>query len=140
MSTVVDSTVGEASQQQAGYVTLANGEVSFRISLPLEATGLVPSTATVIAAGDPSTFFFDQENVGAFLPKGYRMAVYDNGAAEWVDLGDLSQRNRFDVADPSNVIDAAGRILVRITGSGIPADLGQIGVFAGAQVTGVIAR
>lgn len=140
LSTEVVSTAGDASQPQPGYVTIANGEVTFRISLPLEATGIVPSKVTIIAGTDPTTIFFDQQNVGAFLPAGFRMAIYDNALADWTDLGDLSQRNRFDVADPSHVLDAAGRMLVRITGSSIPKDIGQVGVFAGAQVTGALAR
>jgi hypothetical protein len=66
--------------------------------------------------------------------------VYDTAAADWVDLGDLAQRGRFDVDDPSHVFDDAGRILVRISGSGLPADIGQVSVFAGARVTGVVAQ
>ena len=141
MSGEVVDTAGDASQQlEPGFVTLGNGEVTFRVSLPLEAIGLVPSKVTLVAASDPSTIFFDQENVGAFLPSGYRMAVFDNVAAEWVDLGDLSLRSRFDAADPTHVLDAAGRILVKITGTNVPDDFGQVSVFAGARVTGVIAR
>jgi hypothetical protein len=140
LSTEIVSTAGDASQNQPGYVTLANGEVTFRLSLPLEASGLVPSKVTIIAAGDPSSILFDQQNVGAFLPAGFRMAVYDTAQADWVDLGDLSQRNRFDAPDPGHALDAAGRILVRVTGSGVPKDFGQVGVFVGAQVTGVLPR
>lgn len=140
MNSEVVDTAGVASQAQPGFVTLGNGEVTFRVSLPLEATGLAPSKVTIVAATDPSTIFFDQENVGAFLPSGYRMAIYDNIAATWVDLGDLSQRSRFDASDPTRVLDAAGRILVKITGTGVPADFGQVSIFAGARVTGVIAE
>jgi len=140
MAMEVVDTAGEASAPQPGLVTLANGEVTFRISLPLEATGLLPTKVTLIAAGDLGTILYDQENVGAFLPAGYRMAVYDVGAADWIDLGDLAQRNRFDAPDGARVVDAAGRILVRITGSGVPAGTGQLSVFAGARVTGAIAR
>jgi hypothetical protein len=138
MSSEVLSTEGEASQTQPGSVTLANGEVTFRIGLPLEATGLQPSKVTVIVGNDPSTIFFDQENVGGFLPKGYRLAVYDTVAGEWLDLGDLSGRSRFDVEDPTRVFDAAGRLLVKVTGTEVPAEMGQISIFAGARVSGVI--
>jgi hypothetical protein len=140
LSTEVIETVGQASQTEPGYVTLADGEVTFRISLPLEASGMAPSRVTIIAGNDPGTIFWDQKNVAMLLPSGYRMAVYDVVAAEWIDLGDLSQRNRFDVADPTRVVDAAGRILVRISGSGVPAEIGQVSVFAGASVSGVLAR
>ncbi|MGZ8563326.1 MAG: hypothetical protein ACXWWU_06880, partial [Candidatus Limnocylindria bacterium] len=140
LNTEVIDTAGDASETQPGFVMLGNGEVTFRVSLPLEATGLVPSKVTIIAANDPSTIFYDQENVGAFLPRGYRMAVYDTVAADWVDLGDLSLRSRFDVTDPGRVLDHAGRILVRITGSDVPRDFGQVMVFAGARISGVLAQ
>ncbi|MDP9468900.1 MAG: hypothetical protein M3P32_09230, partial [Chloroflexota bacterium] len=140
LSSAVVGTAGDASETQPGFVTLANGEVTFRISLPLEATGLRPSKVTIMAASDPGTIFYDQENVGAFLPRGYRMAIYDNAAADWVDLGDLSVATRFDVTNPGRVLDHAGRILVRVTGSGVPAEFGQVSIFAGARITGVLAR
>jgi len=138
MSTEVLATEGQASQNQPGAVTLANGEVTLRIGLPLEATGLQPTKVTVVVGTDPSTIFFDQENMGVFLPKGYRVAVYDTVAGEWLDLGDLSVRSRFDVEDPTRVLDGAGRLLVKVTGTGVPADVGQMSIFAGARVSGVI--
>jgi len=140
LATEVVETVGEASQNEPGFVTVGNGEVTFRVSLPLEASGLAPTRVTIIAGQDPGTIFFDQPNFAALLPSGYRMAVYDIVGAEWIDLGDLSEASRFDAAEPSHVIDSAGRILVRISGSGIPADFGQANVFAGASVAGVIFR
>jgi hypothetical protein len=140
LTSEVVATAGDASQSQPGFVTLGNGEVTFRLSLPLEASGLEPSKVTLVAASDPGTLFFDQTNVATFLPQGYRMAVYDTLAAEWVDLGDLSQRTQFDAADPSHVLDDAGRILIRVTGSGVPRDFGQVSVFVGARITGVLAR
>jgi hypothetical protein len=140
MSTEIVSTAGDASQNQPGYVTLANGEVTFRMSLPLEATGLVPTKVTIVSAGDPTAILLDQQNVGAFLPAGFRIAVFDVAHADWADLGDLSQRSRFEVPNTAQVLDPAGRILVRVTGSGVPKDFGQVGVFAGALVTGVLAR
>jgi hypothetical protein len=140
LSTEVLATDGEASQLAPGSVTLANGEVTFRLGLPLEATGLVPSAIAVIAASDAATVFYDQENVGAFLADGFRVAVYDTVAAAWVDLGDLSLGSRFDVADPTRVLDSAGRMQIKVTGSGIPAATGQLPLFVGARVTGVVAR
>jgi hypothetical protein len=138
MSSEVLATEGEASQAQPGLVTLANGEVTFRIGLPLEATGLQPSKVTVIVGSDPSTIFYDQQNAGVFLPTGYRLAVYDTVAGEWLDVGDLSVRSRFDLEDPTRVLDGAGRLLVKITGTGVPAGTGQMSIFAGARVSGVI--
>lgn len=133
-------TVGDASQQEPGFVTLANGEVTFRVSLPLEASGLVPSRVTIIAANDASTIFFDQQNVEVLFQSGFRMAVYDAVDGEWLDLGDLSERSRFDVDEPTRVLDHAGRILVKISGSGVPNDFGQVSVFAGASLSGVLSR
>lgn len=138
MSSEVLATEGEASQTQPGSVTLANGEVTFRIGLPLEATRLQPSKVTVVVGSDPGTIFYDQENVGAFLPKGFRVAVYDTVAGEWLDIGDLSVRSRFDVEDPGRVLDGAGRLLVKVTGTGVPAEFGQQQIFAGARISGVI--
>jgi hypothetical protein len=140
LSSEIMAVAGEASQTEPGFATIGNGEVTFRIGLPLEATGLVPTKVTIIAASDPGAILYDQEGVGPFLASGYRMAVYDTAAAEWIDLGDLSVRSRFDVADPLNVIDAAGRILVRIVGSGLPDGFAPSSVFAGARVSGVIAQ
>lgn len=136
----VVETVGDASQNEPGFVTLANGEVTFRVSLPLEASGLVPSRVTIIAANDASTLFFDQQNVGTLLPDGFRLAVYDAVDGDWLDLGDLSEQTRFDVDEPTHVLDHAGRILVRISGTGVPNDIGQVGVFAGASLSGVISQ
>src|SRR4029079_16746884 len=116
------------------------GEVTFRLGLPLEASALQPTQVTVIVASDPGTIFYDQENVGAFLRKGFRLAVYDTVAGDWLDLGDLSQRSRFDVDDPARVLDASGRLLVKISATGIPAEMGQISIFAGARVSGVVAQ
>ena len=140
LGTEVVETVGEASQNEPGFVTLGNGEVTFRLSLPLEATGLVPSRVTIVGGSDPGTVFVDQPNFESLLPAGYRMAVYDVAADDWIDLGDLSQRSRFDVPDPASVLDPAGRILVRIAASGVPADVGQYNVYAGASLAGVISR
>jgi len=131
---------GEASQGEPGFVTLANGEVTFRVSTPLEATGLVPTKVTLIAGNDPGVIFYDQENLGGFLPAGYRMAAYDVVDGAWVDVGDLSLTSRFEVDDPTRVIDGAGRILLRISGTGIGPEVGQIPVFASAILEGVIDR
>jgi hypothetical protein len=138
LTTEILSTAGEVTQEQPGSIAIANGEVTFRMGLPLEATALEPSKVTIILAGDAGTIFFDQENVGAFLPSGFRVAVYDVVAADWVDLGDAAERSRFDVADASRVLDPAGRILVKVTGSGIPAALGRVSVFAGVRVSGAM--
>ncbi len=138
LSTEPIELVGDATQNEPGYISLGNGEVTFRISLPLEASGIVPSQVTLIAGNDPGMIFYDQQNLGSLLPAGYRMAVYDGAAAEWLDVGDLSVKSRYEMEDPARFLDEAGRILVRISGSGIGDEVGQISVFASAVVEGII--
>ncbi|HEX6140435.1 MAG TPA: hypothetical protein VF013_08260, partial [Candidatus Limnocylindria bacterium] len=134
----VVSTAGQASADQPGYVTVGNGEAVFSLSLPLEAVNLAPEEVTLLAGQDPGAIYFEQGNFSATLPDGYRMAVYDAATDDWTDVGDLSTQGSFVLPDASAVLDRAGRILVRITGSGIPAEMGQMQVFVGARVTGVI--
>ena len=120
LSTEVLATDGEASQAAPGTVTVGNGEVTFRLGMPLEATGLVPSAITVIVASDAATVFYDQENVGAFLGDGYRVAVYDTVAAEWIGLGDYrwAAGSRWPTRPGCSIL---GRLQVKITGPGVPA-------------------
>lgn len=138
MVTQVLATVGEASQQEIGFVTVANGEVVFQVSMPLEASGLRPTEVTLIAGNDPGAIYYNQGNVSSLLPAGFRMAVFDHDADAWVDVGDISRASRFVVEDPQAVIDAAGRIQIRIAGTDIAPELGQMPVFAGARVVGVM--
>jgi hypothetical protein len=138
LTTEVFATAGDASMAEPGMVMMANGEVTFRMGLPLEATALQPSKVTIVVAGDAGTIYYDQENVGAFLPAGFRIAIFDAVAGDWMDLGSLSERSRFDVEDATRVLDESGRILVKITASDIPVALGQVSVFAGARVAGVV--
>jgi hypothetical protein len=136
--TDVVSTAGEASQNEPGFVSVGNGEAVFRLSLPLEATGLAATSLTLQAGNDASIVVFDQPNFGSFLPDGYRLAAYDAAAGEWEDVGDLSVKGRFEIEDPTRLIDPAGRILVRISGTGIPQDFGQMSVFVSATIEGVL--
>jgi hypothetical protein len=138
LTTTLVSTAGEVSDSEPGYVVLGNGEAVFQVSLPLEAAHLEPSRVTLVAGSDPSMIFFNQGNFTALLPSGYRISMYDNLEAAWVDVGDLSVRSRFEIDDPARAIDRAGRILVRISGSDLPDGVGQNPVFAGASVEGAI--
>jgi hypothetical protein len=72
------------------------------------------------------------------MPPGFRISVFDVVTQDWLDVGDLSKRARFELENPASVVDGAGRILVRISGSGVPDELGQMPVYAGATVEGVI--
>jgi hypothetical protein len=40
--------------------------------------------------------------------------------------------------DPARLLDASGRILIRISASGIGAEMGQTSVFASAVVEGIV--
>jgi hypothetical protein len=128
---------GEASTSDPTFVTLGNGEVTFAIALPLEAAALEPTSVTIMTGQDPSMVMANQGNFG-FMPPGYRIAGLDPRSGEWVDLGDLSQASSFEVDDPSSVLDETGRIEVRVTGAGIPANFGQTPIFVSASVEGVV--
>jgi hypothetical protein len=138
MTNEVVSTFGEATASEPGYVTLADGEVVFRVTLPLEASRLAPTRVTLVAGTDPSSIFFNQGLQASLMPPGYRMSVLDTVAGDWVDVGDLSKSGRFEMGDPARVLDPAGRILVRISGSDVPEEFGQMSVYASAAVEGVI--
>ncbi|MGH2454723.1 MAG: hypothetical protein ACRDHD_00470 [Candidatus Limnocylindria bacterium] len=137
MITRLVATSGDAFEPDPGYVTMSNGEAVFQLTLPLEAAGLVPSSLSLLAGTDEGMIVWDQPNLRSVLPDGFRLGAYDLVAEEWIDIGDLSQDSRFEVAEPSRLLDAAGRILVRITASDL-ADEGQWAVVAGATVGGVI--
>jgi hypothetical protein len=137
LTTQVVSTFGEATATEPGYVTLADGEVVFQVGLPLEAAGLAPSKVTLVAGADASSIFFNP-GAASLMPPGYRISVFDTVAGDWVDVGDLSQQARFELDDPARVLDPAGRILIRITGSDIPDQNGQMSVYASAAIEGAI--
>lgn len=139
MSTQLLALRGDASEPDPGWVTLGEGEVVFQVGLPLEAAGLQPTAVTILAAGDPGALFHDlTDEVLSPLPGGYRISVFDHAAGEWLDLGDLATGSRFEVEDPSRVLDHAGRLEIMISASDVPDEMGRFTVFAGAQVEGVI--
>jgi hypothetical protein len=140
ISTRIVSTNGEASVQQPGFVSLGNGEVVFSLGLPLEASGLAPTKVTLLTAPDPSIILGNQGDAGVFLPPGFKLSVRDPTSGEWVALGDLSRASRFEIDDPTTVIDSGGTIEVRIRGSGIDPSFGQTTIFVGARVEGVVAE
>ncbi|MDQ2935647.1 MAG: hypothetical protein M3R49_11870 [Chloroflexota bacterium] len=140
ISTRIVSTAGDASVQQPGFVSLGNGEVVFSLALPLEASGLAPTKVTLVTAPDPSIILGNQADAGIFLPPGFKLSVRDPSSGEWVTLGDLSKSSRFEIKDPTTVLDSAGTIELRITGTGIDRSFGQTTIFVGARVDGVITR
>ena len=129
-------TSGDANVQQPGGVFLANGEAVFRISLPLEATGLRTSAVTLTVGQDPS-IAFNGSSVGGGLPAGFRVAILRPGSGEWEDLGAVGLSGQFSVSDPASAISTSGQIMARVTAS-TGAGGGGAQVFMGATVRGVI--
>jgi hypothetical protein len=135
LTTDIVSTNGNASQQQPGGVFLSQGEAEFRISLPLEAAQLQPTSITLLASQDPMSLLSGAGNAGGF-PPGFHVAIYRPGPHEWQDLGELGGISSINIKSPGEVIDAGGQILVRVS-----AQAGQNGgaqIFIGARVEGVI--
>jgi hypothetical protein len=106
--------------------------------VPLEASGLAPTKVTLTAGSEASSVLLNQGMQVSRMPPGYRLSVYDAVAEDWLDVGDLSQNGRFEIDDPARVVDPAGRILVRVSGSQVPEEFGQMTVYASAAVEGVI--
>ncbi|MGH2428987.1 MAG: DUF7408 domain-containing protein [Candidatus Limnocylindria bacterium] len=135
------STDGDASTNQPGFVTLGEGEVVFAISLPLEASGLEPSSLRIIVGSDPGMVFQDPGfGFGGFLPQGYVVSIRDLRTGEWTGLGDLSQESSFEIDDPASVMSETGRIEVRVVGTEVDPNFGQTSIFVGAEVEGVIGQ
>jgi hypothetical protein len=136
----VASSEGDVNVGDAGYVSLGDGEVVFAITLPLEASRMTPSSLEVLIGPEPSMVVSDPGAFGGFFGPGFVASVRDVTTGRWVELGDLSQDARFEVDDPANAISSTGRIEVRVVGSDIGEDVGQVGVFASAAVTGVVGQ
>ncbi|MBA2263271.1 MAG: hypothetical protein H0W10_01240 [Chloroflexi bacterium] len=138
MAITVVGTEGDAVSGGPGMVMLGDGSVTYGIGLPLEAAGLAATDVEIVVGPDPSFVLTDQGGFGGFLPQGYTVEVRRPGTDEWVLVGDLNQRSRFEIDDPSTAITPTGRIEVRVTGRLDP-NFGQPpSVFVSAQVTGVI--
>jgi hypothetical protein len=140
MSVAILSTEGEASNGGPGMVVLGNGSVTYSIALPLEATDMSVSELSLLVGPDPSMVLADQGAGfgGGFWPAGFTMEVRDPVSGEWAEVGDISQRSRFEIDDPSTAISETGRIEVRVTGAEIDPNFGQSSVFVSAEASGVI--
>lgn len=137
MAINVVETTGDASSGGPGMVMLGDGSVTYSIGLPIEASDLVPTEVEIVIGQDPSVLMNDQGGFGGMWPQGYSVEVRNPGTDEWVLVGDLNQQSRFEIEDPATALSPTGRIEVRITGALDP-NFGQSGVFASAQVSGVI--
>ena len=131
------SSDGEASTSDPTFVTLGNGEIVFAVALPLEATALEATSVTLLTGHDPMMVIANQGNFG-FLPPGYRIEARDPRSGDWVDLGDLSQQSTFEIDDPASILDETGRMEVRVSGAGIPANFGQNPIYVSATIEGVV--
>lgn len=135
----VVATDGDVINQDFGTL-LGNGMVEFRISLPLQAVGLHPSSAAILTAGDPGSVMFNQFNASNPLPPGYHVSAYNVANDAWVELGNPNALSRFELPQPSEFIGPGDSIRVRIVGDSVPADQGQTPVFATASLSGVLVR
>ncbi|MCV0402925.1 MAG: hypothetical protein K5924_04330 [Chloroflexi bacterium] len=138
MSVGLVETEGDAGSQGGGMVSLGEGSATFSIALPLEATEMAVSELEIIVGPDPSVVLSDPGGFGGFWPPGYTMEVRDPETGAWTELGDISQKNRFEIDDPATAVSDAGRIEVRISGSEVDPNFGQVSVFVSAQARGVI--
>jgi hypothetical protein len=132
---------GDASSQGPGMVVLGAGSVTYSIALPLEATDMSVSELSLLVGPDPSMVISDPGGFGGgFWPPGITLEVRNPATGEWTLVGDISERSRFEIDDPSTAISASGRIEVRVTGAELNPNFGQASVFVSAEATGMIAE
>lgn len=140
MTTAIIGTDGDAGSGGPGMVMLGNGSAIFSVALPLEATGMEVTELDILTGPDPGMVLQDQGGFGGFWPQGFTLEVRDPTSGEWTMLGDLNERSRWEIDDPSTAMGDSGRIEVRVSGSNIDPNFGQASVFVSAQVTGTIAE
>jgi hypothetical protein len=139
MAVGILSTEGDASNAGPGMVVLGDGSVTYSIALPLEATDMTVSELSLLVGPDPSMVISDPGGFGGgFWPPGITLEVRNPVTGEWALVGDISERSRFEIDDPSTAISATGRIEVRVTGTEVNPNFGQASVFVSAEATGVI--
>ena len=138
MGVTVLETDGDTTNSGPGMVTLGDGSATYGIALPLEATDMAVSELEILVGPDPSMVLGDQGGFGGIWPPGFTLEVRDPTSGEWMLLGDISERSRFEIDDPGTAISRTGRIEVRLTGVGQNQDFGQASVFVSARASGVI--
>ena len=136
LSAALVSTDGDASANDGESVFIGNGTGTFSISLPLEAFGLEISGITIVGGNDPSMLSTQMGNMPGMFPAGYQVEIQDVASGEWMQLGDLSQTTQFNVEDPASVLDAGGRMTVRVVGAQIDPSFGQMPIWLSAAVQG----
>jgi hypothetical protein len=139
MAVAVIGTEGDTSNAGPGMVMIGNGSVMFSVALPLEASDMSVSELAILVGPDPGMVLSDQGGgFGGFWPQGYSLEVRDPGTGAWTVLGDINERTRWEIEDPSTAISATGRIEVRVTGGEVDPNFGQASVFVSAEASGVI--
>jgi hypothetical protein len=122
---------------EAGSIIINDGSVTFAIALPLEASGLEATDVEIAIGPDASIVLGGQGDFPGLWPEGFTAEVRDPASGEWRMLGDLSQQSSFTVDDVMSALGPTGIIEVRVTGVS-DANFGQAGVFASAEVSGVL--
>lgn len=138
LTTAVIATDGDTTSAGPGMLLIGDGSATYSIALPLEASGMAVSSVAIVAGPDPSMVLNEPGGFGGFWPQGLEIEIRDPVSGAWRTLGDLSQRSRFEIDDPSTAISASGRIEVRVRGEGVDPNFGQNTIFVSAEVSGVI--
>ena len=140
MSVTLTDTEGDvAGGFEAGSVIINDGSATFSIGLPLEASGLEPTSVEIIVGPDPTVVLGNAGDFGAFWPEGFTLEVRNTITGGWTLLGDLSEGSTFEVENAASALGPTGLIEVRVSGRTDP-NFGQSGVFVSAAVEGVIDR
>lgn len=137
MSVALIASEGDVSQFDPGSFMLGQGSATFRISLPLEAVGLEPSSLRVIVGPDAS-ILLPGNDMGVFTIPGYSAEVRNASSGEWMPLGDLGLASTFTIDAPGSVMGPSGTLDVRIR-SVAANQIGQMNLFVSAEVGGFLA-
>jgi hypothetical protein len=129
---------GDVASTGPATVAIARGSATFGLSLPLEASDMAVEEVAIIIGPDPTTVLTDPGGFGGFWPAGYLVELRDAETGEWIELGDLAEQNRFEIADAAAAVSDTGRIEVRVTADEDGAGLGQNSIFVSAEIAGVL--
>lgn len=141
MSVALVSTTGQVETVGPGSTMVGDGTATFSIALPLEVNGIAVSEAEIIVGPDPGMVFSEPGDMMGFWPPGIVLEILDPTTGTWTLLGDISEANRYELADPATYVSSGGRIEVRFTGSEeMDPNMGMATVYVSASVSGVLGR
>jgi hypothetical protein len=141
MSVALVETSGQVESIGPGTTSIGQGTATFSIALPLEMSGLAVSDLEIVVGPDPSMVFSEQGDFIGFWQPGITLEIRNPQTGEWTELGDISERSRFEIDDPASAVSGGGRIEVRFVGSEeIDPNFGMPSVFVSAAVSGVLDR